>query len=156
MYVSQTSFVRAIYVCALITAPFITGCNNNNNTPSKPLVEHTVKVNTPDFNADVAYEDVAKQVSFGPRVPGTPAQKQCAAWMEEELKKVCDTVYKQNVVVRSGDGKDLPCINLIGVINPKATKRILLLTHWDSRPCSCIIRGSEKNKRVQIISQSGY
>jgi hypothetical protein len=54
--------------------------------------------------------------------------------MESKLKTFCDTVYKQEVQVKGGDGKSLPCINLIGVINPAATHRILLLTHWDSRP----------------------
>jgi hypothetical protein len=50
------------------------------------------------------------------------------------LNKTCDTVYEQNVHVTGGDGKSLPCINLVGVVNPKAPKRILFLTHWDSRP----------------------
>jgi hypothetical protein len=54
--------------------------------------------------------------------------------MEAQLKTVCDTIYIQTTTVKGGDGKTLPCINLVGSINPKATKRILLLTHWDSRP----------------------
>jgi hypothetical protein len=54
--------------------------------------------------------------------------------MEQQLKQYCDTVYRQEVSVKGGDGKMLPCINLIGSINPNAKRRILLLTHWDSRP----------------------
>ena len=92
------------------------------------------KISTPAFDADSAYADVSKQVAFGPRTPGSAAQKQCADWMQSRLKNVCDTVYRQNVTVTGGDKKQLPCMNLIGVINPKATKRILFLTHWDSRP----------------------
>ena len=95
------------------------------------------KVSTPSFDADTAYSDVSKQVSFGPRTPGSAAQRQCADWMAQRLKNVCDTVYRQNVMVTGGKGKDakqLPCMNVIGVINPKAQRRILLLTHWDSRP----------------------
>jgi hypothetical protein len=91
-------------------------------------------VQTPIFNEDSAYAIVAKVAGFGPRVPGTKAQKDCALWMETSLRGVCDTVYTQYVTVTAGDGKTLPCYNLIGVINPKATRRILLLTHWDSRP----------------------
>ncbi len=100
------------------------------STETKP----TPQIKTPAFEADSAYNAVAAQVAFGPRTPGSTAQKQCAAWMELHLKQVCDTVYRQDVKVTGGDKKELPCINLIGVINPKATKRILLLTHWDSRP----------------------
>ena len=94
----------------------------------------TKPVNAPAFDADSAYVSVSKQVALGPRTPGSKAQTQCAAWMEGKLKLVCDTVYRQDVHVTGGDGKSLPCINLIGVINPAATKRILFLTHWDSRP----------------------
>lgn len=112
------------------------GCHNraqqDNNTTTDTVTQN--KITVPSFDADNAYNDVAKQVSFGPRTPGSTAQKQCADWMETELKQVCDTVYKQEVKVTGGDGKSLPCINLVGVIHPKASKRILLLTHWDSRP----------------------
>jgi len=67
-------------------------------------------------------------------VPGTKAQKECADWMEQKLIKFCDTVYRQDATVTGGDGKGLPCYNIIGVIHPNATRRILFLTHWDSRP----------------------
>ncbi|MCW3122482.1 MAG: hypothetical protein JWQ38_1974, partial [Flavipsychrobacter sp.] len=112
-------------------------CKDNNEekkaqvTDAAPPPKH---INAPAFEADSAYTSVSKQVDFGPRTPGSVAQTKCAAWMFSGLKKVCDTVYKQEVHVTGGDGKSLPCINLIGVINPAASKRILLLTHWDSRP----------------------
>jgi hypothetical protein len=118
---------------------FMEACRSNENKQekNKTVAADTVKenpVNVPAFDADTAYVYVAKQVVFGPRLPGSSAQTKCAAWMQAMLKKVCDTVYKQDVHVKGGDGKSLPCINLIGVINPHATNRILLLTHWDSRP----------------------
>ncbi len=122
---------------ALLLSIVWTGCKDHEEQkkaettdaapPSKP-------VNAPVFDADSAYQNVSKQVALGPRTPGSTAQTQCAAWMEGKLKAVCDTVYKQDVHVTGGDGKSLPCINLIGVINPSASKRILFLTHWDSRP----------------------
>ena len=114
------------------------GCNGDNAPKESEATEETPqpKIAVPAFNADNAYSHIEKQVSFGPRVPGTAAQKQCADWMLVKLKEVCDTVYQQRVKVKSGDGKMLPCINLIGSINPGATRRILLLTHWDSRPWS--------------------
>jgi glutaminyl-peptide cyclotransferase len=112
-------------------------CGGGKNEGQKKEVTDTAKarpVNVPVFNPDTAYSYVAAQVAFGPRVPGSAAHGQCARWMESKLKEVCDTVYKQDVHVTGGDGKSLPCINLIGVINPRAAKRILFLTHWDSRP----------------------
>ena len=125
--------VFSMAICVIIAA-----CGSNNNSgQNKPVAADTIKVkpaSVPAFDADSAYAYVGRQVAFGPRLPGSPAQVKCAAWMESMLKKVCDTVYKQDVHVTGGDGKSLPCINLIGVINPHATRRILLLTHWDSRP----------------------
>lgn len=101
--------------------------NNTGNEETKPL-------DKPVFNADSAYSYIEKQLSFGPRVPGTAAQKGAATWMETQLKAYCDTVYVQKAQVKTGEGKMLPCINIIGAINPNASTRILLLAHWDSRP----------------------
>ncbi len=86
------------------------------------------------FNADSAYAYIEKQVSFGPRVPGTKGQRDCADWMEGMLRRNCDTVVVQSVSVKAGDGRSLPCINLIGSFNPSAQRRYLLLAHWDTRP----------------------
>jgi len=129
------SIAVVLFICL-----FIAACgsgNNNENQQKKETVTNDTATEkgpvVPAF-ADSAYIYVSKQVVLGPRTPGSDAQKKCAAWMGVMLKKVCDTVYKQDVHVTGGDGKSLPCINLIGVINPKATRRILFLTHWDSRP----------------------
>ena len=99
-----------------------------------PPVAEIPKINAPSFNADSAYAHISTQVAMGPRTPGSAAQKKCADWMQGRLKAVCDTIYRQETQVKGGDGKMLPCINIIGSINPKAKRRILLLTHWDSRP----------------------
>ena len=112
----------------------ISSCNGGADKQPETTAAKPADVKTPAFNADSAYQAVAAQVAFGPRTPGSAAQKQCAAWMQQQLKQVCDTVYVQNTTVTGGDKKQLPCINLIGSINPAAKRRILLLTHWDSRP----------------------
>lgn len=108
--------------------------NGNTKLENNTSQTATPSVVTPDFIADSAYASIQKQLSFGARVPGTPAQKQCADWMASQLSVVCDSVYRQDVTVKGGDGKMLPCYNVIGAINPQASRRILLVTHWDSRP----------------------
>lgn len=123
--------------CLLTGTLLIWGCGNGQNEQEEPKVAPSTRekqVNVPDFSADSAYDYVAKQVAFGPRTPGSKAQTACAAWLEHSLKEHCDTVYRQVTNVKGGDGKSLPCINLIGSINPSAPNRILLLSHWDSRP----------------------
>lgn len=106
--------------------------NNGDNNSEDNTTISAVKV--PAFNADSAYAYTAMQVSFGPRIPNTPAQEQCADWLIQTLRPLADTVYVQRTTV-TGPGKTaLPCINIIGVFNPGATQRILLLAHWDTRP----------------------
>ena len=39
----------------------------------------------PQFSADSAYQFVAGLCDFGPRVPGTDAQKACAKWLKNQL-----------------------------------------------------------------------
>ena len=45
----------------------------------------------PLFDADSAYAYVEKQVSFGYRVPNTPAHKACGDYLASELKRFGDT-----------------------------------------------------------------
>jgi len=127
--------LAALAACAFLSQ--FAACNGNNQTADEqPKETKTTAVQAviPAFNEDSAYSSVTAQVAFGPRTPGSAAQKQCADWMQSQLKKFCDTVYRQEATVKGGDGKSLPCINIIGAINPQAKRRILLLAHWDSRP----------------------
>jgi len=89
---------------------------------------------TPAFNADSAFGYVAKQVSFGPRVPNSPAHTRCGDYLAAALKKWGCTVVEQRFVATTYDGKKLNARNIVGSLNPQATKRILLAAHWDSRP----------------------
>jgi hypothetical protein len=86
------------------------------------------------FNADSAYEFVSIQVAFGPRVPNTPAHRSCAAYLESSLKRFTSNVIVQRGSVNAYDGTPLRFSNIIGTFNPDAKVRVLLVSHWDSRP----------------------
>lgn len=104
---------------------------NNNNTETK------IEINKvgPSFNASNAFNNIKTQVDFGPRVPGTAAHKQTADWLRDELKKSADTVIVQHTTLTLADKKTkVPCYNVIGSFNPTASRRFLLLAHWDTRP----------------------
>jgi hypothetical protein len=122
----------ALAVCALAACKDSEERKEQSATVSDTA--ETLKVKAASFNADTAYSYVATQAAMGPRTPGSEAQRKCAAWMQAKLSAFCDTVYRQEATVKGGDKKALPCINLIGSIHPAAGRRILLLTHWDSRP----------------------
>jgi glycosyltransferase involved in cell wall biosynthesis len=79
-------------------------------------------------------DKLQKQVDFGPRVTASEASKKCAKWISSEFEKYGATVTEQKGTVTNWDKKKYEIINIIAQINPKASKRILITAHWDSRP----------------------
>lgn len=125
------SFATGVALCmSACQQPTKTNQPEESNTPQVTL-QH---VNVPVFQTDSAYDNTAKQVSFGPRIPKTPAQEKCATWLISKLKPLADTLYVQRTTVTAPKNAQLPCINIIASFNPQATQRILLLAHWDTRP----------------------
>ena len=110
-------------------------CSNNSDV--KPLIK---EVKTPkwikvdDFNSDSAYNFISKQVSFGPRVPNTINHKKCGDWIVNKLTNYGFKTKEQVGQVTAFNGSKLPVRNIIGNINPNATKKVLLCAHWDTRP----------------------
>ena len=88
----------------------------------------------PSFSADSAFAYVAKQVSFGPRVPGTKAHQDCLEWMTATLTRFGATVSVQQGPVKLYDGTTMTVKNVIARIQPEKANRLLLMAHWDSRP----------------------
>lgn len=88
----------------------------------------------PDFSADSAYAYVAKQVEFGPRVPGSTAHKSCFLFLKEKMNQLGAQVIIQEAAIKVYNGKEVPMYNLIATYNPQSERRILLCAHWDSRP----------------------
>ena len=86
------------------------------------------------FNADSSYNFVKRQVDFGPRVPGSEAHGKCADFLAAKLNEFCDTVITQNFKARVYTNEIFDGINIVGSINPAASNRILVCSHWDSRP----------------------
>lgn len=101
------------------------------NQPEQPKVE---MVKAPAFSADSAYAFVAKQVSFGPRVPNTKAHTACGDWLVAKFKSYGCEVIEQTGTVKAYDGTQLPLRNIIAQVNPEAKKRVMLAAHWDTRP----------------------
>ena len=120
----------------LIALGFLSSCDKCNKGTDNNVVEPTkqIVVNAPDFSSDSAYNYTKAQINFGTREMNSKGHEACAKYLIEELKKFTDTVYVQKFDVLGFDGINLKCTNIIGSINPKATNRILLTSHWDSRP----------------------
>ncbi len=123
----------------LVSALLIASCGNNgdnNNGKNNPDTLKTVKADVPVFNADSAYNFIKTQVDMGPRIPNSAAHKKCSDWLEAKLKSFGAVVVSQVVRLRAFDGTVLNSRNIIGSINPDAPGRIMLCSHWESRPWS--------------------
>ncbi len=117
-------------IFVLLSVLYLIACTQ---TP-KNVQSQAKAINVPTFNADSAYLFTKNQVEFGARVPNTKAHVACAAYLSAELKRFGAEVIEQKVDLSAFDGTVLKSVNIIGLFNPKAEVRILLLSHWDSRP----------------------
>ncbi len=127
------------YFTLLIAIALLAG-SCNQPIKQKTVQEDSTAVKTavavPAFNEDSAYESARVQLSFGPRVPNTPAHEKCASYLTGKLKG-----YSENVIVQKGkilayNGTPLNFQNIIASWKPGTNNRILLCAHWDSRPCA--------------------
>jgi len=112
-------------------------------------------ISIPAFSADSAYSFTKRQVDFGARVPNTKAHDNCAQYLLQELKRHGAEVVEQKANLTAFDGTILKSTNIIGSINPKATTRILLLSHWDSRPWADNDPKPENHKKPVMAANDG-
>ena len=81
-------------------------------------------------------ELVRTQVGFGPRVPGREGHAAQLAWMVAHLDSAGVEVQTDTFTHVTTTGDTLHLTNVLARAKPEATRRILLLTHWDTRPIS--------------------
>lgn len=117
---------------------FLGSCGGEESRPIKPAEgdqpTEIIRVQTPVFNQDSAYQFIQSQVDFGPRVPNTQAHIECAIWMEQTLANYGATTLVQEAVVTAFNGDKLNMKNIIAQFSPEKSKRVMLFAHWDTRP----------------------
>ncbi len=86
-----------------------------------------------EFDAG-AFRYLEQQVAFGPRIPGQPGHTREAAWLDSLLRRRADTLVVQAFDHVTETGDTLHLTNFIARFKPAASRRILYLAHWDTRP----------------------
>ena len=125
--------MRRIFVILTVVC-MLSSCGGNDKPAGTAVKQNKNDVVVPAFNADSAYGFVERQLSFGPRVPGSIAHEQCAEWFVSKLNAWADSVFVQDFRCRLFDGKTVDGKNIIASYNIEAHKRIIIASHWDSRP----------------------
>jgi glutaminyl-peptide cyclotransferase len=129
---------------------FTLGCNSSNQPatpkPAQPPFMSAVAGQTPipledlapppektgGFDGKRAYDQVAKQVSFGPRPPGSAAIGQLQEYLISELKSYGCTVETDSFSADTPVGR-VPMKNILVKISGRKPGIILLGTHYDTK-----------------------
>ncbi len=114
------------------------GCRTNSQaepSPPPPAPAPAPLAVRSAFDGDRAYGMLKAQCDLGVRPPGSAAHEKCKDYILQQLKPYVDKADTQAFPYRDSDRNvTLHLTNIIGVINPAATKKVLLFTHWDTRP----------------------
>lgn len=111
----------------------LAGCKHKTDNGQSPVATDYTQVAVPEFSADSAYIAVEAQLAFGNRIPGSKGWEHCGDWLASQMRRHCDTVIVQEFRSKLWNGTTVPGLNIIGSLNPNASKRVLLAAHWDSR-----------------------
>jgi Zn-dependent M28 family amino/carboxypeptidase len=126
-YIQKACFILLIVV-------FTVSCKtDNSSTNNLDAPEKTTRRKVPKFDHEKAYQNIETQVDFGHRYPGTQAHADLIKYLKAELTQYTDQVITQDFKVDFLGEKDIKATNIIGIINPKNRKRILLCAHFDTR-----------------------
>ena len=91
----------------------------------------------PSFSADSAYQHIARQMSFGPRVPNSKSHTDCAVYLMQQLRAYGAQVELQKGAMTDYSGRSQAIFNIIAHFASPAQSgrsRVLLAAHYDTRP----------------------
>ena len=126
---SMKYLFRLFIVC--VAASLCSSCS--------PKKSSAHQINRPVFSADSAYQFIADQLSFGPRVPNSQGHTDCVIYLVHQLRRFGADVTLQKGTMRDYSGRVQPVVNIIGrfwpdSIKDSSTPRLLLCAHYDTRP----------------------
>lgn len=122
---SHITTMKRLSALSLIILLLAAGCGN------QPVTE------LPSFDADRAFSYIEKQVSFGPRVPGSAASAACREFMKNHLESTGAVIDSQAFDFFDPYSQtNIRMVNLVGSFGTlsKENKAVALVAHYDSRP----------------------
>jgi glutaminyl-peptide cyclotransferase len=105
---------------------------------------------TGGFDGNRAYEQVAKQVSFGPRPAGSPALAKLQEYLETELKSYGCTVETDSFSADTPAGR-LPMKNLLVKIPGEKPGIIMLGTHYDTKRLDNFVGADDAGSSTGVL-----
>lgn len=116
------------YIWLLCCGVGLLACSHQ---PAPAEVQH------PAFCADSAYQYIAQQMQFGPRVPATRPHQLCVAYIVQKMREFGAEVVVQQSEKINYAGQPQLVMNIVGRYPGQAgAEAILLCAHYDTRPWS--------------------
>lgn len=148
------------FLLGLLFSAVFSSCNSASaeKTEKKTVADNKVEqpaVKVPVFNQDSAYAYVDAQCSFGPRVPNSKNHEACLAYLEKKMQSLGAKVTLQKADLKAFDGTVLKSTNVISSFFPDRNKRVVLFSHWDSRPFSDQEQSAADQKKPVMGANDG-
>lgn len=159
----RSHFLLGLTVCCVLLAP---GCKSGNpSQPAQPPFMSTVAGNSPaiapadqapapdtvdGFDGTRAYNQVLKQVSFGPRPAGSPALAQLQGYLESELKSYGCAVDTDSFSADTPAGR-LPMRNIVAKIPGTSPGILLLATHYDTKRLDNFVGADDAGSSTAVM-----
>jgi glutaminyl-peptide cyclotransferase len=161
----RSHFVLGISICCGL---FVLGCKTGNTAqpaPAQPPFMSAVAGNAPviapgdeapppettgGFDGKRAYDQVVKQVSFGPRPPGSPAIVKLQEYLETELKSYGCAVETDSFSADTPDGR-VPMKNILVKIPGEKPGIIVLGTHYDTKKMDNFVGADDAGSSTGVM-----
>jgi glutaminyl-peptide cyclotransferase len=155
-------FVQGLTVCCVLLA---LGCNSGHTEqpePQPPFMsavagtapapgdEALAPDKTGGFDGKRAYDQVAKQVHFGPRPPGSAAIAKLQDYLETELKSYGCAVETDSFSADTPDGR-VPMKNILVKIPGEKQGIILLGTHYDTKKMDNFVGADDAGSSTGVM-----
>jgi Peptidase family M28 len=160
---ARSRFVLGLSICCVLLAP---GCKSGSPTQPPPATppfmsavagsapapgdEAPAPETTGGFDGKRAYEQVAKQVSFGPRPPGSPAIAKLQDYLVTELKSYGCAVETDSFSADTPDGR-VPMKNILVKIPGAKPGIILLGTHYDTKKLDNFVGADDAGSSTGVM-----
>lgn len=131
--IAATGIRRIGLACAVLiwlsTATIAAGCQSEIDEWSTPAPPDAA------FDGEVAYEVLKKVVALGPRISATRAMEQQQEMLHKHFEALKGTVwYHEFDHPHPQSGRKIKISNMVVAWHPHLTKRIMICTHYDTRP----------------------
>jgi glutaminyl-peptide cyclotransferase len=162
---ARSRLVLGLTIGCILLAPGCKSGNSSQPAPAQPPFMSTVAGSAPapgdeapppdttgGFDGKRAYDQVAKQVSFGPRPPGSAAIARLQEYLEAELQSYGCAVETDSFSADTPDGR-VPMKNLLVKIPGEKPGIILLGTHYDTKKMANFVGADDAGSSTAVMME---